>query len=67
MLKEIFAVKEVPINFIGNIKEFREYHRPDFTAVENTVKPNIKIKDFDFYFDYVINKCNELLEALGEI
>jgi hypothetical protein len=61
------GAKAVPINLIGNIKEFREYHRPDFTAVENTVKPNIKIKDFDFYFDYVINKCNELLEALGEI
>lgn len=67
LLKDIFAVKEVPINLIGNIEEFREYHRPDFIAVENTVKPNIKIKDFDYYFDYVINKCNELLEALGEI
>ena len=67
LLKDIFAVKEVPINLIGNIKEFREYHRSDFIAVENTVKPNIKIKDFDYYFDYVVNKCNKLIEALGEI
>lgn len=67
LLKHIFAVKEVPINLIGNIKEFREYHRSDFVAVENTVKPDIRIKDFDYYFDYVVNKCNELLKALGEI
>ena len=67
LLKVIFKAKEVPINLIGNIKEFREYHRPDFIAVENTVKPNIRIKDFDYYFDYVINKCNELLKAFGEI
>jgi len=67
LLKDIFKAKEVPVNLIGKIKEFREYHRPDFISVENTVKPNIRIKDFDYYFDYVINKCNELLEALGEI
>ncbi|MGB2806880.1 MAG: nucleotidyl transferase AbiEii/AbiGii toxin family protein [Sedimentisphaerales bacterium] len=67
LLRGIFKAKEVPINLIGNIKEFREHHRQDFIAVENTVKPNIKIKDFDYYFDYVVNKCNKLLEALGEI
>ncbi len=67
LLRVIFKAKQVPVNLIGKIKEFREYHRPDFIAVENTVKPNIRIKDFNYYFDYVINKCNELLEALGEI
>jgi hypothetical protein len=67
LLKDIFKAKEVPVNLIGNIKEFREYHRPDFIAVENTVKPNIRIKDFDYYFDYVVKICNKLLEALGEI
>jgi len=67
LLKVIFKAKEVPVNLIGKIKEFREYHRQDFIAVENTVKPNIRIKDFDYYCDYVVNKCNELLKALGEI
>ena len=67
LLRVIFKAKQVPVNLIGKIKEFREYHRPDFIAVENTVKPNIRIKDFDYYFDYVINKCNKLLKALGEI
>lgn len=67
LLRIIFKAKEVPVNFIGRIKEFREYHRQDFIAVENTVKMNIRIKDFDYYFDYVVNKCNKLLEALGEI
>ena len=67
LLRIIFKAKEAPINLIGKIKGFREYHRPDFISVENTVKPNIRIKDFDYYFDYVVNKCNKLLEALGEI
>ncbi|MHC4085828.1 MAG: nucleotidyl transferase AbiEii/AbiGii toxin family protein [Planctomycetota bacterium] len=67
LLRVIFKAKEVPVNLVGKIKEFREYHRQDFIAVEDTVKPNIRIKDFDYYFDYVINKCNKLLKALGEI
>jgi len=67
LLRVIFKAKAVPVNLIGQIKEFREYHRPDFIAVENTVKPNTRIKDFDYYFDYVVSKCNKLLEALGEV
>jgi predicted nucleotidyltransferase component of viral defense system len=67
LLKVIFKAKEVPVDLIGKIKEFREYHRQDFIAVENTVKPNTRIYDFDYYFDYVVNKCNELLKALGEV
>jgi hypothetical protein len=67
LLRDIFKAKEVPLNLIGSIKDFREYHRPDFIAVENTVKRNIRIKDFDYYFDYVVKKCDKLLEALGKI
>ena len=65
LLKNIFKAKKVPLSLIGNIKEYREYHRPDFASVEATVKPNRKLKDFDFYFDYVIQKC-ERLKSLWE-
>jgi hypothetical protein len=67
LLRVIFKAKEVPVNLIAKIKEFREYHRQDFIAVENTVKPNIRIKEFDYYFDFVVKICNKLLETLGEI
>ena len=32
-------------------------------AVESTVKAGITLKGFDFYFDYVVDKCR-VLEAL---
>ena len=65
LLRNIFEAKKVPLWLIGNIKEHREYHRPDFTSVEATVKPNRKLKDFDFYFDYVVHQC-ERLKSLWE-
>ena len=33
------------------------YHRDDFPAVLDTVKPEITLRDFDYYFDYVVEKC----------
>lgn len=66
LLKNIFAAKKVPIEFIGKIHKYREYHRPDFIAVKDTVKTSIELRDFDFYFDYVTQKC-KALQPLWEI
>lgn len=66
LLKNIFAAKKVPLEFIGKIYKYREYHRPDFIAVKDTVKTSIELRDFDFYFDYVIQKC-EALQSLWKI
>jgi len=63
LLINIFKAKEVPLSLMGRIKEFRDYHRQDFAAVKDTVKPKVKLKDFDFYFDYVIEKI-KVLESL---
>lgn len=65
LLKNIFTAKKVPLKLLGKISHYREYHRDDFIAVENTVAPSTKLKDFDFYFDYVLKKCQPLLKALG--
>lgn len=67
LLKDIFKAKEVPLNLISKVKSYKEYHRSDFTAVKDTIKPNVKLKDFDFYFKYVVDKCNNLIKTLGEV
>lgn len=67
LLKRIFEQKEVSLNSIAGIKDYREYHRKDFAAIQDTVKPHVKLKDYDFYFDYVIDKCGEILKALGVV
>lgn len=67
LLKDVFAAKDVPLNLISRIKDYREYHRPDFAAVQDTVKPNVTLKDFDFYFDYVVAMSVDLAKSLGEV
>ena len=60
LLKKIFAAKRVPLQYLGKIKNYRDYHKADFSSVENTVKPNTILREFDFYFNYVIDKCEQL-------
>lgn len=67
LLKSIFRAKECPLELIGKIREFREHHRPDFLQVKNTVKAKVTLKEFEFYFDYVVAICDKLVKALGII
>lgn len=60
LLRSIFDAKRVPLELVGKIDNYREFHRPDFDAIIDTVKSGIKLKDFDFYFDYIVKICGTL-------
>lgn len=60
LLLKVFRAKRVPLSFLGLITHYREFHRADFPAVRATVKPGVQIRDFDFYFDYVLGLVREL-------
>ncbi len=63
LARDIFAAKEVPLQLISKICEQREFHRQDWPAVEVSVSG--KLRDFDFYFDFVVEHA-QLLKALWE-
>ena len=64
LLKDIFSAKNVPLELLGKIRDYREFHQLDFVVVEETVKQGIKLRSYDFYFDFVIQLCNDLLQIL---
>lgn len=64
LIRRTFAIKRVPLGLLSRVCEHREFHRPDFTSVQATVKPGFDLRDFDFYFDHVVDICRRL-EALG--
>jgi hypothetical protein len=63
-LKEIFKIKKVPISILDQIENYREFHRDSFTAVIDTVFKSDQLKDYDFYFDYVLDKVKSITENL---
>ena len=65
LLCGIFSAKQVPLYLLTIVREYREFHRPDFTALVATVKPGVKVRSFDYYFDYVVSQCDRLVQTLG--
>lgn len=65
LLRQIFGAKRVPLELLNTVREQREFHRPDFATVTDNLKPDVKVQDFDYYFDYVVEKCRILTQALG--
>ncbi len=65
ILKEIFSIKKVPLKFLKQIKDQREFHRDSFTAVQDTVNQDVELKTYDFYFNYVLEIIKNILKTLG--
>lgn len=66
MTREMFALKHVPLDFLGQIGAQREFHRQGFPSVQATVAPGFELQSFDFYFDYVVDLATRVLAATAE-
>ena len=57
LIANIFSAKKVPLDYINQIKEYREFHRENFdSALKDTVIDKEALKEFDYYFNYVLEK-----------
>jgi predicted nucleotidyltransferase component of viral defense system len=61
LITDIFRAKDVDTKLIARIRDYREFHRPDWPSVRLSVTG--ELKEFDFYFDYLLEQT-ELLKAL---
>jgi hypothetical protein len=63
LARAIFGAKDVPVSLLREIRRTREYHAPDWPSVQ--VSGDSSLRDFDFYFDFVVDLA-ERLEPLWE-
>ena len=66
LLHDMFAAKRVPLDLLLRVEEDREFHRPDWLAVQETVDPKIQLKPFDFYFEKVAELSVKLGHAISD-
>lgn len=62
-IRAIFEAKNVPLLLLKNVENYREYHKDDFLSVKDSVRPEKKIRDYDFYFNFVIRLIEDLKAA----
>jgi hypothetical protein len=58
LIQQMFAVKTVPLELLSRIGEYRVFHEIDWPSVVDSVPGGVR--DFDYYFDYVLSKVKEL-------
>lgn len=54
LLKDIFNIKRVPLSFMRDIEQHKDYFEQDFQSVKDTVLDKSELKEFNFYFNYVV-------------
>lgn len=64
LLEQVFASKRVDLILLRNVDNYREFHRLTYDAVVATVKAGVKLEEFDFYVDFVLDLIKQL-EPLG--
>lgn len=61
LCQNIFKAKRVPLTFIKFIPKQREFHRQSWASLVDTVNQKEVLKEFDFYFDFVVKKFEHLV------
>jgi hypothetical protein len=59
-LRSTFLAKRVPLGFLGQIESQRDFHAQTFTQVQATMKAGFHLRDFDFYFAFVLDLVAQL-------
>lgn len=60
LLREMFAIKKVPLAYLGRVGEMRDLHAAEFETVMTAMRPNVTLQPFDYYFDRVLEQCRRL-------
>lgn len=63
LTRHVFAAKDVPLRLLARIPAYREFHRPDWPSVKDTIAGELQA--YDHYFDAVV-KATEALHPLWE-
>ena len=58
LLRHVFEAKRVPLAFLARIQDQRAFHAQDWPAVRDSIIE--RAKDFDFYFDFVVEEARKL-------
>lgn len=64
LLKNMLAVKKVPIRFLRQISESKNLHEETYGQLRDTLKPSEKLESFEFYFTFLTVLCEQILAKI---
>lgn len=64
LVRNIFEAKSVPLEFLYDFEVLREPYRLDWEVVLSTIHQDKPEEEFDYYFDFVVDKVKEIITLL---
>lgn len=55
LLQNIFNAKRVKTSYVNKVRNMKDFHKQSWNAVVDSVDTNEDLKEFDFYFDFVLD------------
>lgn len=62
--QHIFNAKKVPMHYIAELDDQKEFHRQSWDSVVATIGTEHEVKEFDYYFDFVKRTFLHLVKSL---
>lgn len=64
LLKFVFMAKNVPLNYIKEIKNSKEIHQESFITLKDTISATEKeqLQEFSHYFDFIVETFENILD-----
>jgi predicted nucleotidyltransferase component of viral defense system len=60
LIRLIFDAKHVPLSYLAELKDQYELHRQSWESVQSTINQKENLKEFDYYFDFVLQLVEKL-------
>lgn len=60
LIQHIFQAKKVPTSFIKQIRDNKNIHIDNWQSVKDTISPYEEVHDFNYYFDFVLQKFENI-------
>ena len=60
LIQHIFQAKKVPTSFIKQIRNNKNIHVDNWQSVKDTISPYEELLDFDYYFNFVLQKFENI-------
>ncbi|MBN1490286.1 MAG: nucleotidyl transferase AbiEii/AbiGii toxin family protein [Phycisphaerae bacterium] len=65
ILRHMFDAKRVPLGLLRRLDDDRDLHAQGWDAVKDTVDVAVRLRPFEFYFDFVAEQCHRLADTLS--
>jgi predicted nucleotidyltransferase component of viral defense system len=60
LIQNIFQAKKVPSTFIKKVRDNKNIHVDNWQSVKDTISPYEELGEFDYYFDFVLQKFENI-------